>query len=239
MTEKNFEGTLGRLVGLKAIRKSVGEPSSEEIGKMRGEFPKVKSVCENAIAISKDIILTSFSQNRTNFSIPGFCATVLVKQIRDRLLVKAEEIINEIDINEKNVEDFRYIFDLAFGFGLPLNRVLAAEGELSDGGEESRLRILAYQSENYGIPVTEEVDTYLFMKKFDSDALKLLIKDKSGLELIDDLINKIKSNSSVEDMGITDGMSKEYVIAGAELARDIYRQLCQMIDPSVPPEQKK
>lgn len=231
MTERNFEGKLSRLVDLKRIRKLVGVPSSKEIEDMQRYFhPRVKSMCQKVITEGKDIILASYSQNRANFSIPGFCATVL-KQVRDQLLGKAEE-----NINEGKAGNFRYIFDFAFGFGLPANRVLAAEGELSGIGEETRLRILAHQSENYDTPITEEADTYLFMKKFDGEALRLLIKDKSGLELIDNLINKIKSNSSAEDMG---GMSKEYVLTGAELARDLYRQLYEIVESPRANQQQK
>jgi hypothetical protein len=227
MAQQEFEKTLDRLAKLSIQRQLVGKPSLKEVGNMQRLFPGIKSATSSLILENKDMILDNFSQRKTKFSIPGFCATFLLETIRDQFLDQAEK-----NIGENRTESFRCFHDLAIGLGLVANGIIGAESALSNLGEESISRVLAYQRENYDVSALREAEAYFLMKGLDQEALKLLIKDKTGFLLADDIFNKIRSNSLIKDLGVNDGVSNEYVTAGAGLARDLYKKLYKVIESS-------
>jgi hypothetical protein len=220
---KEFERKQDRIIELAKTRRLVGNPSAPEIEAFLYTFPRLKSACKDAITMNEDAILEGFSRYKANISIPRFCASLLSMHVGNGFLETAEgHFVGD------RIELFRSFHDLGVGSNLVLGGILAAENELSNLGEESR--IFECQIEDYNFSATQEVEAYLLMKKLDREALGLLLKDKTGKLLIDDLVNKIRLGSLFQDMHQKGSVTKEYVVAGAELAGDLYKQVYGIIE---------
>ena len=211
------------IVRLAEARRSVGPPSAVEIEAILRTLPEIKSMCKDTVVMNKDVILEEFSQHKSEISIPKFCAIVLADLVEDDFLEKAGE-----HFAEGRVELFRGYHDLGVGSGLIFGGILSAESELSNPEEKERSipEIFAYRSGNSNSSTTQDVETYLLIRKFSKEALGRLLKDKTGMLLIDDMLDGVKSGSLFKEGAVT----KEYAIAGAELGADLYKQLYRMIE---------
>lgn len=238
MAEDGVEKTFRELIKLDIRRKEAGQPSQEQIDSiMREFFPSVRSNIIDELGERRSALLEYLTQYmnvqknaRKSLSKPFLCATFLEKNVSDECMDAARNA-NSGD----SIEKFRFFFDFAIGLKMVLSRVVRAEDELSDRGEERRLKVAFYESKALNMPAGEAAEEYLHMRRDAVDSLTLLRKDPSGFLLLDSCVEKVKAGSDLP----VDLYTKEYVVAGAELARDLYKKVYEIAEPLYPQQKQK
>lgn len=239
MPEDNFERKADEELSLLKRRERAGIPSEEHISYVvQQNVPSVRSDIiarfrgEPNITLLKQLLerykLGVQKNVGVNLSKPFLCATFLSRSLGDHLTSEARNAFNENDMGK-----FRFFYDFLTGLKQSLDRPVRAEAELSDVGEEGRLKVVSYEGDRLKIPVEEQAEQYLNMREKDAESLKLLCKDDSGFLLMNDFAERVKTGS----WHISAYQAKEYVLAGAELARDLYKELYEIAAPLYP--QKK
>jgi hypothetical protein len=220
-------------------RMDSGKPSSEEVSYyLKEELGILKNILEQKL--KKDDIIEELSDfkraeekklstsvSRVVFCI-GFVATIIQNNTNDKML-------QSLDVG--NLGDFRFLHDIEKGAALTLSSIFDAEVEQSGKGEESRLDSIAEVSSEFNLDMGDETELYLALKRNAINDAGYLARDLSGFSLADELVERLKTGTTTAL--IYDFESIKYISAGAELARDLYKQLYQISAPLYPQEQKK
>lgn len=225
MTEKDFGNSqeFDLRDSLPILRQNVGSPSVKEAQIMLNVFSQsIRMPLMNNMARQEKAILNAFIQSEEKTSPVIFCASHALVVEKKLFNMAGKAFYN----GEK--EQFRLFFDTAEGFNI-LAALILAEKELTGTGEEYRLEKMASIDKEFGLSESEAMETYLRIVKFDTDLLKFLQKDNSGTSLVNHLSDTIKSDFKLR----SDFISTDYLSAGAELARDLYRKMYQIINPRV------
>jgi len=223
MTEKQPGIGFDEIVRLAEARRRAGFPSAIEIEAFLHTLPEIKLIYRNTLTINEDVMLRASSRHRSKISIPKFCAILLINLVQDDFLRKAEK-----HLSEGRTGLFMGYHDLGIGTGLIFGRILSAEGELSNPEEKEKFipEIFPYQDRAYGFSSAQDEEARLSARNFAKEALGILLEDKTGMLLVDNMLDKIRSGSLFKEGAVT----KEYAIAGAELGADLYKQLYRMIE---------
>ena len=216
---------ISRVRELMAIRQQVGKPTQEEVDWVMQEIlPQVGLIeAGESYSGSEDGLsaLSEYKSRREQETGVPLSRTALCANF---LLIEVGMPITEV--SRKTYEDghikiFRFFFDFATGIKSAAGRIIAAENEIAGTEDDLRARV----SWEINPSVGEGADTYLHMKREDDKAAKVLIKDFTGFEIIDDLIARIKTKSFPH---ITPYQPTEYFLAGAEAAKTFYAKLYEM-----------
>ena len=218
--EQDYE-SLSRFCDLLQVRHMVGDPSPEEVEKItKSLFVPLKTRFTGNIVEREKTLLEAFSLSKESESCLQFCVSNILG-IREYLINSAETFAGR-----GSMEKFRFYFDVASGMSI-VKKLIHAENELSDVGEENVFRTVAHYGKKFNLSENSTLQNYLYIKKINAESLKLLLKDNSGILLIDTVINKIKSSSREE----ISPLFGPYLSSGAELAEELYKKLYQMISP--------
>lgn len=233
MVEDGFEKESRERINLRIRRDEAGNPSQEQIDYVMQEVvPLVRSGFIDGIGEPRRVFddLSKFKldeqKNGTSLSRPLLCAyTLFLYEVCDKFIGLARRADSENDI-----EQFRFFFDFGRGSELVLHSIFGAEEGLSDRGEESRLEATSLASKMLDISTGEAAEGYLRMKRDETYSLGLLRQDPSGFLLLDSVVEKVKADSDFH-IGLH---TKEYVLAGAEVARDLYKKIYEIAAPLYP-----
>lgn len=234
MTER--EGDMHQLPG---IREALGKPSKEEISfVLNSEFVKkhigvfarghlfldpslapegTKKVLNNLRLINELFKQRGFVSSRA-----AACA-LYVLLVRKYFLTEAEN-----GLNENSPRFFRFYYDFAVGFG-------AVVGKIGDAANKDHDRMDSHIAENvtdiFGQASTgEEAEKYLRTKADVAKNAELLKEDPTGFLLADHIVANIRQGGDFAKSNV----SVEYAVAGAELARDLYRETHRIAAPLYP-----
>lgn len=117
-----------------------------------------------------------------------------------------------------NIPFFRFCFDFTRGMFLVINDVTSAHGELEGDTMDDKAR-------QYYVEMDAMSGTNLAEQRFAREKARalaganLLREDPSGFALVDSFVMQLKRFGMMEDPS----QSKAYVVAGAELTRDLYK----------------
>lgn len=241
MIERDFSGKTQEIVFLNGIRGHVGNPSREEVILfMEKIFPPMRREYFEKIANHRDIAQKSLSEFRSagehalgkNLSRTALCCNFALS-ISDGF-----EDIAKQELVKGKLAEFRFWFDLSMGMSLALGDVGDGEDELSDSGDELRLNFIARLSDlgkqNNKWSASEQADFYLKMKRRGEKYLRMFIKDSSGFSIVDSRVEEIRKSVS-EDVR---SLCPEYVLAGAEFARDLYKMIYGIAAPLYSEQQR-
>lgn len=234
----NVEGEFDEIIRLDGRRRDVGEPSREQIDFIKKNFiPMVRSRFIGGLG-ERSRILDDLSQYRLDaqrimgrsLSRPLLCASFSLDDVGEQCMDAARGADSENDI-----EKFRFFFDFAIGSRLVLKSISQAENELHDSGEDMRLKVASYTGSVLNRSTSEVAEKYLFMRKESADFLDFLRRDPSGFLLLSSLVEKVEAGSDLRIKHCT----KEYVLGGAEISRDLYKELYGIAAPLYPQGQSK
>lgn len=232
MLEQDNFGGLNELAraGLKADSKraQIGRPLPREIIlTLNTILPSVKKNLSEKL--SGDGVREQLMEFKLNveknlgigLSRSSLCANFIYSRA-ESLLWNREEAVNKQIFEQEDEESFRFFYDFLEGLGLVLGPLVAVENQ--DICEKVTIAQLSCISEAFDISVSDEVDCYLSIKDSDRFVSELLGKDHSGFLAVDILTGKIKADR--ENLF----SAKEYILAGAETARDLYKKLHRIIE---------
>lgn len=209
------------------FREKIGRPSAEEQAKhLSVVFPPLRN--RYLTALNRDIsgeltfpgILEvqkrELEASYRKPSRPYLCAMV----IRDLAEVHWEKAFEEL--NRKDIAGFRFDYDFACGLAYPIGRIIMCEAEL--GGELDSLLVpvitkISDKTEGVG----NEAGEYLLHKKTVEVNVAMLQQDPTGVSLVCEEVEGLKRHGNPPR-----GWSLVYLIAGAELSRDLYQGLYQI-----------
>lgn len=137
----------------------------------------------------------------------------------------AECLVDEKLADEDKKKYFKFFFDLSMGSQSSLYPLMTAENELRGTAEEQKLESVSYVGKTMNISMGGQGDHYLRLKIESAEALKLLIADPRGFLLADTMLEKIK------DASVFPNMTRAYLIAGAELAGNLYKKVYEIAEP--------
>lgn len=216
------EGVVGHLL---KIRQALGKPPEEEVSSVLTDFapnfahrsePLTPEETQNNLGNLK-LLKAKLEKKGLASSRAALCA-VYISPIQDQFLTEA------INWASKDMSLVRFYWDYAFGFDAVTAQIKEAADEEYSNTDEAATAL----SRKPRVSTGEEAGDYLSMRVEIIENARLLKKDPTAL--IDHIINKLRQ--SVKSIGTY--MSVEYVIAGAELARDLYKQAYEIAAPLYP-----
>lgn len=229
MAEDSVEGEFDKMIILTEKRKEAEKPSQEQINLvMQKKWPSLKSDIMCIFGEESEILKyfrqckSGMEKNvRKRMSRPLLCATILNRHLTDWSIDEAR-----VADSKGNKEKFIFLFDFAIGSQLVLTSIIRAEDELSDRGEDQRLQVSSYMNKTPNKPTSKMTKEYLYMKREDDGLLRLLLKDPSGFLLVDSLVKRAETDTALLDFCV-----KEYLLAGAETAGDLYKKFYKIAAP--------
>ena len=206
---------------LTAQRESVGKASPAETSRfMDTELPPLRRKLIEDYADEKYVIYlldTIKAQNESgvNASRLGLSASaVLVSAIRLQEFAKQS-------FDSKLVPGYRFLFDVYIGMRHTLNALLLADSE--SRAETLIVDVVSGAADVLSVTVPEQADAYLSVKERVKQDAALLIEDPSGFSLLDSHLRQIDSGEFLRE-----SQSKDYVLAGAKLAAELYRSVYEI-----------
>lgn len=213
---------------LDALRERVGRPSPKEEARYIGMvFPPIRD--RYLAAISSDLsgksstlleILESEKRElegtSRKVSRPYLCA-LSVRGLMDFCYERALE-----ELNENDIAGFRFDYDLASGLAIPIGRIIMSEAEIGGRFDELIVPAIAKLSDKTEGVGNEVEDYFLHRKSVEADAA-ILQADPTGSRLVRKEVEELKRYSNPPK-----GWSLKYLIAGAELSRDLYQGFYQI-----------
>ncbi|MDP3988479.1 MAG: hypothetical protein Q8P80_05055 [Candidatus Levybacteria bacterium] len=168
-------------------------------------------------------------ETKLNPSIPRLCATMvnnLAKSYKDESL-KA--------FSRKDLSKFSFYYDLFFGMSATASQIVFAEEQLRDSFDDklaSLIPIISDMAMGKKKPpsIEDETGRYLYIKESSKENLRIMMGDPTGLNIFSIWIERFKKDPG----SIGPSQSKEYVIAGAELGRDLYKGFYQIAQQYFP-----
>lgn len=214
-------------IRLMALRQAMGRPPTSEVDRFLRYVPELRRDAFRVVRDNKDAILQEFQRLRSDGldhgitqSKPYLCA-VFTRTIAGGPLKRAEECLKE-----RQIPGFRFFYDVYNGMSNTSATIAAAEDELRGGSDQA---ILAYLDNtrsafNAELSITEDAETYANFSVIVSDLAKNLQSDPTGFSLVDYYISMLAEFQK----GSSSKTSPKYELVGAELARDLYKELYGM-----------
>ena len=127
--------------------------------------------------------------------------------------------------------NFCFNWDLYWGVLLTVSSIPAAESEMSGEFDQTVAPPLSETCKALDLSVAKEVEEFLELKDSAKEGSQSLKKDPTGLSLVNSWVERFRSG---DERVVANYHSKEYVLAGAELARDLYEKFYQIAAPLYP-----
>jgi len=121
----------------------------------------------------------------------------------------------------KLIPGYRFLFDVYIGMRHTLNALLLADSE--SRAETQIIDVVSSASDVLSTTIPEQADAYLFVKERVKQDAALLIEDPSGSSLLDSHLRQLESGEFLRE-----SQSKDYVLAGATLAAELYRSVYEI-----------
>lgn len=222
---------------LLSVRQRLGVPSEEvSISIMQQLYPAIVSKYTSLLT-DKDLCLKGLMDSRMLHEKKGEkisrvrnCVSLVLGTVSISSERNAEKFIN-------SEESFKFFFDFSVGSRMPLESMLLAEDELIGEAENSRLEAVSRTGKVMDFSVADESEFYLFLKKEATGAVEMLKKDPTGFLLVDNCAKRIGDFS--KSISVNPSMSRKYMFAGAELARDLYKKVYEISAALYPQEKQK
>lgn len=210
-------------------RQTVGKPQGEEITRYLQVFSRLRHDDLGVLSNNRDAVSEELSvfkdylqaQEGVTPSRLFLCADYVRVAIFEKYIKFADTFLQEGDI-----PSFRFFFDTGFGISNVCGRLMA--GELGVGGEADEF-ITRYISEESEVidpkdPIGSAVEEYVTVTGDVSKTSRFLREDPTGFSALDTFIAELKKGSGIQESV----QAEEYILAGAELARDIYKELYEI-----------
>ncbi|OGH24549.1 MAG: hypothetical protein A3B47_03650 [Candidatus Levybacteria bacterium RIFCSPLOWO2_01_FULL_39_24] len=230
MVERNLEK---ERADLKAIRISLGPPSTEERSYfVKNIIPKMHFAPEefNEAIERLSEFKSTIEKHNINFSRPALCSKFIYVEMNGYFM----DLIKEA-LNDKDMAGVRFRYDFLEGIERATAIILVGDNELSEVGESNRLQSLSSQ-ENSDYALSEKAGAYIWSKTRARNYSNILIKDPSGFLLMDFGAEETQADL---DSGLYGPLCREYVLGGAQLARDLYKEVYKIAAPLYPEKQQK
>ncbi len=243
MTEGLSERRLDELGKLLKLRVAAGKPPSDEIDFVMREIvpPETSNILSKHVgnrekafkALSGYQSVFQENKNLPRVSKPHLCASFLITNVYEVLYEVCWDMSKELSDSNK-VRLFRFLYDFETGIGFSLSRIVDAEEEIAGKAEDGSTRRISAIGEKYGVPMGVQIETYLGQRSADKESAGFLTKDPSGFSLMDDSVERAKTGLSSD---IDPSQATEYIVAGAEVSRDLYKELYGIAAPLYPEQQ--
>lgn len=215
---------------LAVAREQIGKPTQEEVTSVMQEMtPQIHLGAVNdylnngeGLADLSKIKSEEKQERQIDLSRVALCASFILTRVGMPQSELSEEMLMNYDIRL-----FRFNFDFAAGVKAVAGIVISAEEEIAGREDEARERVTLLDHPSTG----EGADQYLNMVNEDRKPAELLKKDPTGVSTIDYLIAGIQNGTSPR---ICQFQTKEYFLAGARTARDLYTRLYSIAAPLYP-----
>ena len=240
MAEESLEHRLNEMSRVRKLREKAGKPSQMEINSvMQKVFPVLRPKMVETYAGDKEKAFKELSEyklaneQRLNcpLSRPELCASFLLVNFGDAYGKTAEHAFDQ-----GNISLFRFFFDFSLGIKLTSACIMSAQDEAAGAMDDIDSKVVSHTGKTFDLSAGTEADYYLYMKREEARSLRFLHNDPSGFSLMDDSVIRIEAESFP---GIISSQPKEYILAGAEITRDLYKQLYEITAPLYPPKQQK
>jgi len=181
-------------------------------------------------AFEQDITRDVLSGNETiahayheKTPLPCICASYINRRIRKWRGHRCEELTHHDIVNNK--EDLRFILDYSFGIELALSPLEKIRMEHEGGGESVKFEDANMRAKKRGFSTGDTAEYYLHLTDKANKLRDRLLKNPTGIALIEHAIEEIKEGSA--ELKIGKFRNGEYVLAGAEAAKNLYEKLHQ------------
>lgn len=213
-------------------RQYVSAPSKEEINKVLEKVAnRLRYEALHVIIWDRQETLDffDFEEPRVNRSKLALCAAVLkvviFKKSMEWAMKRAEKAFYA-----DNESAFGFHFDFGMGLGSVFGILLATEAEIAGHADnvivehQAQAERFLDQTLNLKTSPGGQAENYVRAKRELAIDAELLKKDPTGFLLVDSYVSKLKQSSPDPHQ------TKEYVVAGAELARDLYKMLYEIVE---------
>lgn len=222
-----------RLLEMGPIRRRVGRPPWQEVARsLETQVPRVRRFAmDNVIAQDRGNLRRSLDSLKTHVELPpegpapaeaaALTAWWLFATLPDQFAQKAQEALANGDMPL-----FRLSYDLAVGINSVLCDVINAHGRLEeDRSPESRSVNSLFEGIRGNAENASIIDIAVESEKMrNRRAVEFLKEDPTGFSMVDDFVTQVKTNSQFAEPS----WAKGYVVAGAELARDMYKAVYEI-----------
>ncbi len=231
--EKEAEDLLAQLVFWENRRKEAGVAIPEEIESGSKIFAEHKQVALERFRNSQEILRKAAAIKEAmqgagiNLSRPLLCKTLIEQTVTEGFDEQMQNFFKQ-----KKTPLFRLFYDVTVGMQGVLSPIEAAEEEIRGNFDNMVSEMLPLETKQ-SVPLS--VEKYLSIRKGFEKISGLLKIDTTGFSLVDAYVESIKRQ---EMPLVKDFQSREYVVLGAEFARDLYKTTYQAIAslyPNSPP----
>lgn len=112
-------------------------------------------------------------------------------------------------------------FDIEYGVRETVSRIFVAERAIAEG-PDAPITDIVNHSPRDSVSAVDDAEYYLHLQKIVSEAVALLKEDPSGFLLLDTFVGQLKAGQT---RFISPDRTPEFVVAGAELAQRIYKEI--------------
>lgn len=221
-------------INISKKREGVGSPGSQEVVDymQRVARPMRWQLLENfstdaGVFAERLVLLKETSEKRgVSFSMPELCATII-----SDLLTRQSIEASVMKLEQGNKPSLRFFADFAMGAETTLAPISTAHSEIAGEEEEHILKVMdVKQNEKKEQMISDDVEYYLNLKSITKQFAELMIEDKSGFLLVDKIVDGIEK----EELRLPRCVAKDYFLAGAQLARDLYKKACGIANDLYP-----
>ena len=214
-------------------RKKVGPAGNEEIAQyMSDVLPplKIAALSENSETIldsMRDARKVGERQLNRSISRPALCADVVISFAKGYLIKAASALY------EGNDSDLRFYFDLTYGVGSTAGLLRTADEHARGTFGEGIASVVPTLLELFEIDTSLPTQAESIVAHFNyADKVRNLLEhEPTGVSVMEFWAKNLRSNPAA--IGF---FTKEYSVAGSELAIDIYKGLYQIAGPIYPPK---
>lgn len=211
-----------------AMRERAGNPSSFEITTCLSTIAtRLREDTTHRIVSNKGAILEYLAETKQHAEQSGHGLSrpmLTVNFLNDAMLPLCMSLAKR-SLLEGSMPAFRFAVDFAVGIAGILGRVKVSEFDIAGDADNIAVRLLSEKTRalKQNKSISDETDQYLALRSEMNKVGKQLIEDPTGFRLVDSHVVKLESDARIDTR-----QAREYVLAGAKLARDLYKELYQM-----------
>lgn len=211
-------------IQLVRIREEVGKPTQEEVDLVLNEFVGRFVRRDNPLSPEeKDKTLEQLRLAKLELERKGFSSTRVALSSGYIFLLKSHFLKEaETMLNDNAVQLFRFYYDYSLGFGALVGQIDESANKGHSSVDENISTYIFQRNVAFGLqrPTSEDADEYLHTSSRVLRNAESLKSDPTGFLLADEISRTIGQDKDFERSNV----SVDYVIAGAEHARDLYKE---------------
>lgn len=150
----------------------------------------------------------------------------LVYRTGDGWLTHAQEQL------ERNIEQFVFYWDVAYGVAEVASRVILAEETIAGHAEEQIADAVSMVQEWEESGASSHLGSYLKFNQLAIAESQLLLEDPNGLLVVNSVIENLVQEAENTKTGWARFLIPQFVIGGANFARQMYEQLYPLTEDS-------